>query len=277
MSRGTGTWKMPMLTPLVVLLLAASTGAWGQGPVALDRLEVVLWPEYDRPAVLVMLRGFVDPGVALPAEVAVPIPESAGMPHAVAKRGPDDTLLVAPYTREVEAKWASIRVVTDSPEIRIEYYLPLRIRDDVRSFTYQWPGGLEVRQLAYEVQQPRGATDFVVQPPAGRQLVGTNGLVYHLAELGSWSSDASATIEIGYSKTGSELAAKPAPSPAPLQSSHPAAEDDEAAGGPSTSAGWPTWWPVALVLIVVAVGGAWWAGRKSTAAPPAGDRDADQD
>ena len=76
-----------LLCTLIVTLclgLAAPT-VRAQTPVtALDRLEIELWPDYDRPALLVLLTGVLPPGTAMPAAVSIPIPADADI-NAVAR------------------------------------------------------------------------------------------------------------------------------------------------------------------------------------------------
>ena len=51
---------------------------------AIEWLEVVLWPEYDRHAILVVYRAKLVEDTILPAQVRLPMPAIAGEPFAVA-------------------------------------------------------------------------------------------------------------------------------------------------------------------------------------------------
>ena len=56
-----------LLLPLLFLSLSLfSTSALAEEGPEIERLEVVLWPEYDRPAVLVFLRVQLAGGASLP-------------------------------------------------------------------------------------------------------------------------------------------------------------------------------------------------------------------
>ena len=92
---------------VVLLVIGCGGGAFAQGSLALARLEVGLWPEYDRADVLVIYRGTIAPGAQLPAVVKLRIPALAGAPNAVAEdRG--EGLVSLAFDREVEGDWAEI-------------------------------------------------------------------------------------------------------------------------------------------------------------------------
>ena len=76
---------------LLVVLLAGllKVPAQAQGGANLERLEIAIWPEYDRPSALVIYKARLDTSVDLPAVVRLPIPASVGAPHAVAAWSPD--------------------------------------------------------------------------------------------------------------------------------------------------------------------------------------------
>ena len=55
-----------------------------QDEVRLAYLQVDLWPEYDRPEMLVILRASLAADVSLPVDVTFRIPAAVGDPNAVA-------------------------------------------------------------------------------------------------------------------------------------------------------------------------------------------------
>src|SRR5512136_1630617 len=72
----------PLLSLLLASLLAGQVLA--QSPTSLSELTIRLWPEYDRPQLLVIFRGTVAEGVALPAPVSFTLPANVQTLHAVA-------------------------------------------------------------------------------------------------------------------------------------------------------------------------------------------------
>ncbi len=181
---------------MIFLSLLISSFALAQTEVEFERLEVSFWPEYDRSSVLVIIQATLSPEISFPATVSLPIPTSVGEPHAVAFRSEAGELLQADYTRQVNGDWATISVVTDYPAVRLEYYDRLTFEDQDRSYTFTWPGGVDLGAFSYEVQQPLGASDLRVTPP-GEPLVGEDGLTYLGKDLGT--QPASSTFEITFS------------------------------------------------------------------------------
>ena len=115
--------------------------------IPLDRLEISLWPDYDRAAVLVIMRGQLSPTIPLPTTVSLPMPARAGSPHAVAKRTAEGNLLTAEYAVVGDADWASIEITSDLPEIRLEYYIDFDSSAPERRYVFSWPGGLGLDQV----------------------------------------------------------------------------------------------------------------------------------
>ncbi len=86
-----------MLLPIVLAGFGLRwTPAAAQEAPAIEQLTVALWPEYDQPAMLVILRVQLAPGTQLPVDVILPIPTSAGEPLAVAYTTAEGALLNAP-------------------------------------------------------------------------------------------------------------------------------------------------------------------------------------
>lgn len=137
----------------------------------------------------------------LPAVVELPIPASVGEPNAVAWQNADQALFDAAHTIEVAGEWATVRIEMEQSRTgQLEYYSDLEIADDLRSFRFDWPGGIQIEALAYEVQQPVTATDLTIGPEPDRQSSGPFGLTYHLAELGPQAAGVSWAIELRYRK-----------------------------------------------------------------------------
>jgi hypothetical protein len=228
-----------VLTLVLAHLAAAQEQLFPETP-HLDRLEVVVWPEYDQPAALVMLRGHLAQGTPLPAVVPLPMPAGVAAPNAVAQRGPDGTLLVANYTRQEAENGSFILIETNSMEVRLEYYAALPIEGLERQFTYQWPGGLDLHSVVYEVQQPAGAISFKVDPPQTGQQVSPDGLTYYFAELGAKQPTDAFTVEISYDKADQALSiASLSPAlPSPSQVPPPAATTTTTAPPDSGTSVW---------------------------------------
>ena len=251
---------------LFVFALVASIAS-AQDPTAppapkLERLEISIWPEYDQPSVLVMLRGFLSPETALPTSVPLPIPTAAGSPSAVAKRFPGGSLLVAQSMLEPGEEMSTVYLSTDAPEIRLEYYVPLDLSTEKRHYHFQWPGGLEIDSVLFEVLQPIGATGFAVQPASAAPALANDGLIYQREDLGPSAADRTFTIEVDYNKSTPTLTASAlqptvhqpqvpgAQAPTPAQ---PGAGAAATQAGPPPSEGLSPWLIPGLIVIGVGV------------------------
>jgi len=190
-----------ILLPFLLLSLSLfSTSALAEEGPEIEHLEVVLWPEYDRPAVLVFYQVQLPGGTSLPTHVELRIPAAVGEPHAVATRGIDGSLVYADYTRQVAEDWAIITVVADSLDVWLEYYDDLKIDGEERNYTFVWPGGVDLGMFAYDVQQPVGATGMVVTPP-GETWTSDDGLLHYRGEFGPQPSSSILSVSLAYIKS----------------------------------------------------------------------------
>lgn len=170
----------------------------------LTLLEVALWPEYDRQETLVIYRAQLPPETRLPATVRLPVPAEAGDPHAVATIGEDRNLYVAPHELEQEGAWNWVVLESDSLLLQVEYYADLTIEGDRRTFSFSWPGGVQISTMQYEVQRPPGAADLQLTP-AGVAQIGQDGLTYIRAALGPQGVGDRVVISLAYQKQDDAL------------------------------------------------------------------------
>lgn len=210
------SWSRRVLAFAVLSVASASVPLRGQNETtALEEMKIDLWPEYDRPATLVMYRFRLKAGADLSAPVAVPVPGNVEDPHAVAWRDDKGSLFVADFTRRVEGERAMVLTRLGSREGQLEFYSDIVFNDRERSFQFDWPGGVEVGALSFQIQRPAGASEFRVSPAPSRQWEGEDGLTYALVELGPQAASATPSIEIRYEKATAALSAPPAASAPP--------------------------------------------------------------
>jgi hypothetical protein len=213
-----GLWKSVFLVLSWIVSASVPIAGHGQAITEIGDLEVAIWPEYDRPQALVIYRVTLPADVELPSTVAVPIPADVGEPHAVANRGPEGGLLVAPYRLQVEGGWATVFAEAEGPNVQIEYYDALQIEGDRRDFTFTWPEGFPADSVGYEIQQPWGAQGLQVDPPPQQSGLGADGLQYDWGSLGAIGVSSSFTIELSYSKPNAALTVEQLQPPAPALS-----------------------------------------------------------
>ena len=189
-------------TALLGLLALGVFPASAQSATAeIDQLDVALWPEFDRPSMLVIYRFEIAPDTTLPARVALPVPVAANQPHAVAWLGNDNVLYDAEFSSAVDGDWLIIEVaMPESRAGQLEFYADMDFASDIRSYLFEWPQGYELGELSYEVQEPVAATDLRVNPAPEATAPGAFGLNYVTASLGPQTVDDSPVISVTYQK-----------------------------------------------------------------------------
>lgn len=191
---------------LMLLIVGALQGSAQSATAPVDHLEVALWPEFDRPAMLVIYHFQLAADTPLPARVALPVPAASGQPHAVAWQNADGALFDATYTSETAGDWQIIQIeLLESRSGQLEYYSDMDFAGTTRSFLFEWPNGFEIGGMSYEVQQPVTATDLVVSPAPDGEGQGDYGLNYLTAEMGPQPVDGAPIISVTYQKPNSTL------------------------------------------------------------------------
>jgi hypothetical protein len=207
MSKRAIGWSFACLA-LILSLFVLQAGA--QADFELKSLEVDLWPEYDRKAVLVIYRVVLPADVSLPVDLTFRIPAAAGEPSAVAVRQVSSAgqsgLFTIPHTRQVSSEWGLINMTATMPELQIEYYDPgLQMDGPDRQFEYRWPGDYAVETFSIQVQQPVGAADMQISPSAGAGKAGEDGLTYYNKPLGALPVGQTFSLSFRYQKADDSL------------------------------------------------------------------------
>ncbi len=233
---------------LALFVLAPSVQA--QTDLSFDSVQVQLWPEYDRPSMLVILTFQLSQSTLLPAEFTIRIPARAGEPNAVATLQ-DDQLVTGEYSRTVNGDWSEITVQATSTVVQLEYYDPeLSQTDQPREFQFSWESDYPVNDLIVSVKQPLNASEMAIRPSLGSAQLAADGLATYTASMGSLPAGETFALDLSYQKADNALAFQP-PSP-------------QTSGGetsPSTTGtpgGFPVWgWALvgggALLLVVGAI------------------------
>jgi hypothetical protein len=200
--------------PLLLALLLPLVGAAQEAP-QVSSLEVAIWPEYDRPAALVIYQVRLAEETETPVTVSVPIPAQAGEPHAVAAWYPDGSLDDrVNWSSSPQGDWTMITVTTETNGVWLEFYDELTIEGDQRSYTFHWPGGVSTDSLSFEVLHPIGARDVKVQPE-GETTEGLTGLTYTQLNLGARTAEQPFSVELSYSKSTASTRSTPRLRPNP--------------------------------------------------------------
>jgi hypothetical protein len=194
---------------LILGIWAVPFSSHAQDQVSFSALEVDIWPEYDRPGVLIIYRITLSPDITLPVDLALVIPSGAGDPNAVAVKETGGGLFNLTFNREVNGAWSKISFTATMPDIQVEYYDPNLLKENKhRHFEFSWQGDYAVEALSIQVQQPVGASDMVIKPSLGDGVVGQDGLVYYNSQVGSLTSEQTFTLTLDYEKDSDALSAE---------------------------------------------------------------------
>lgn len=191
---------------LAALACAPSPGASAPTP-RLASLLIEIWLEYDRPQALVILKGELAPDAALPAALALRLPDSSGGLSAVAYADALGKLLNLAYEREDTPDFVVLRLKTPQHSFHVEFYEPLAPGTQ-RRYRYAWPGDLAVDQLAVLVKEPAAGSNLSVQPRLDSAAVSPDGLNYRTAQLGAFERGQQLPIEVRYTKTDPRTSAE---------------------------------------------------------------------
>jgi hypothetical protein len=248
------------LTLLLVCLIPISSSA--QTQPAFASLMLDLWPEFDKPTMLVMYQLTLSPQVKLPAEIRMRIPASAGVPNAVANCQPDGGCFNSPYQQSRSGEWSELTFQATTPDLRVEYYDPaLTIEGDKRHYEYQWPGDYAVENFNMRVQQPTGAENMFVKPGTFTATENNDGFTYHSLDVGQVPAGQTVDVTVEYDKSSDALSN----SNMPVQPSEPLGA--KTAGRTSLTSASPIL-PIVLGLVglgLIVGGGLWyWQSGRQT-------------
>lgn len=202
-----------------LVLLTPALTARAQESVRFSRVEVSLWPEYDRPSVLVIYRITLSADTALPANLTVRIPAAAGTPHAVAAKQTDGQLFTVQSESKISGEWQILSFTATMPELQIEYYNPDLAKDgSQRSYAYTWPADHTVDAMQIEIQQPLDASNTAISPGPVTSSSGPDGLTYFFKDIGAVPLNQTFTLNVSYDKVTDNLtvAAQPVQPSSPL-------------------------------------------------------------
>ena len=161
----------------ILLLIPAAKGEAQNEVSAMDSLTIELWPDYDRPSVLVLLTGLLPADTQFPATVIVPLPENAQL-NAVARIDGRDGIMKDDIS-SVPGPSNLLMFITPDLQFRVEYYMPYIVNGNQRLFDYSWLADIAVNNLQLKIQQPKAATSFNIKPAATGIMTDDNGLIYH--------------------------------------------------------------------------------------------------
>lgn len=240
----------------IVLLISFSVVgpiAAQSNPTQMSSLAVELWPDYDRPSMLVLLTAGLPENTPLPTTLTIPIPNDAEI-HAVASFNEAGALMSdVDYTVEN----SQLTLTTPSNRFRVEYYSPYEVDGSEISYTFEWVSDLAIDQVTTVVQQPAAATDFRVTPAATSSAATRgDGLTYHTLPARPVGAGEPFTVEVAY--TADEPALSAPPQSQAATDTNTTTPDET----PATGSGFDPIWLLIGAGVLALVGGAWYVGQR---------------
>jgi hypothetical protein len=257
--------KQLMIT-LILTLVALTGSVQAQDTPTLSSLEINLWPEFDRPDVLVIYRGLLATDTPLPATMEIYLPARVGQPSAVAYVGEGDQRFNQQHTTRVEGDSLVVSFELAAPGFQIEYYDTLPVDSaGQRTYDYVYAADYPVSDLSVEFQVPPTAEGFALEPAADVVTEKSDGLTYHLAQVGPMEQGETNGWTFAYQKADSDLTVSGFVQPETSQPAPPPQAEDT---------GNATIW-IFLVAFVALIGvgaAAFWLGRRAQPPPPPAPR-----
>lgn len=196
---------------LLTLLLIPYPVAQAQGEPGFASILVELWPEYDRPEVLVIYRAELSSDTALPARLTFQLPGHIESMHAVAVEQNGSLVDVNPDTIEMqrEGDILLLSFPSPSPKIQLEYYDPaiLTKNGQNRQLDYTFQAPYDSEQLAFEVQEPFQSQEFALTPPPDNTFTGGDGLKYNTINITGVSAGDTFALTATYRRATDALSA----------------------------------------------------------------------
>lgn len=237
---------------LVIMIAGIPLSVHAQNEIKLSRLQIDLWPEYDRPDVLVIYRIELSSENPLPAKMALRIPLESREPINLAEKDIDGVLYNLDYTTRIEGEWVWVSFTTPSQVIQLEYYDPSIVNSNgTRTFEYRWPGDYQVEETVIQIQQPVNTTRMEIRPNLGEGVAGTDGLIYYLSSIGSLEGNTPFSINFEYDKPDDTLSS----SQVMVYPSDPIAQQTT---GRSTFGEFIPWVVGTLGVVMIVAGGFWY-------------------
>lgn len=192
----------------LIMLLALGVKAQALSP-KLKELTVSLWPEYDRPEVLVIYRAQLSADTSLPTPVTFRLPGYIEDMNAVAVEEDGRLINVNPDTIKLQHEgddlWLTFSAT--SPNLHIEYYDPVILtkQNQGRQLAYNFLSPYDIEMTNFEVQRPFAAEGFALTPEPIRTFTGQDNLRYSTIEVANLVAEETFELSATYQRQNDEL------------------------------------------------------------------------
>ena len=196
-----------LLILVIGVLFVFPSFAFAQDEIAIQSVNVSLWPEYDKAEMLVINFITLSENTTFPVQLDVRVPADAVL-HTVAVGASSDMVSDqgVEKTTVKDGEWLVISINATGPAIQLEYYDPnLKKSGNLRSYSYQWLSDYDVAGFGVVLQEPFEATGFKSTIPLQDDGIHADEMQYYFSDAGSVSAGKLFTFEINYEKPTDSL------------------------------------------------------------------------
>jgi hypothetical protein len=190
------------------MLLAFGVKAQALAP-KLKELTVSLWPEYDRPDVLVIYRAQLSADTSLPTPVTFRLPGYIEDMNAVAVEQDGQLININPDTIRLQHEGNDLWLTfpASSPNLHLEYYDPVILtkQNQIRQLAYDFLSHYDIEMTNFEVQRPFDAEEFLLTPEPIRTLTGQDNLQYSTIQVANLAADETFELSATYQRQTDEF------------------------------------------------------------------------
>ena len=197
---------------LIFFMLMSMATGFAQNPVSvIDTLDLEIWPDYDKPSVLVLLTGTLPGDTRFPASVTLPLPPAAQL-NAVARIDSKDGNMKDDIFSSTDPP-GTLTFITPDLQFRVEYYLPYTVNKNQRSFDYTWLAAVTVNNFNLRVQRPTSAITLTTEPATANVVRSGDGFDYHTFPARAVPAGQPFSLHVDYKMTTEQLSATSLPAP----------------------------------------------------------------
>lgn len=181
--------------------------------VVFESMNVQIWPEYDRPEVLVMID------LVLPADASFPFKFRFGVPKGAAVTGVAEVNPNGSFdysrpqplfdTTAPDRDLVSVEI-PKNPNVRLEYYYDPGLNvQGARDYNLLYELFGDAKQVSLVLQQPLRSDGFVVTPPLSESSKDGQGFSYAGQSFSNLKSGDRLQLRVAYTKENSEPSVQP--------------------------------------------------------------------
>jgi hypothetical protein len=242
---------------LFLILTALAGSVQAQDTPTVSSLEITLWPEFDKPEVLVIYRGMLTADTPLPVPLEIHLPARVAQPSAVAYVAEDGQRFNQEHTTRVEDESLVVSFELATPSFQLEYYDTLPVDSaGQRNYEYTYVADYPITALSLEFQVPPTAEGFALEPAADSVTQQSDGLTYHLVQAGTVEQGETNSWTFTYQKADEDLTISGFVQPDAPEAAAPSPMEDT-----GNSAVWI--FLVAFVALIAVGVAAFWLGRRA--------------